>query len=128
MKLTQKKREWVIRKVEGYSEVLGIESPKVFLTMSEYNFWKENKRKEKGERVGRTNCLGVCHKSEGFIVVLPKRSPSLKILDNTIRHELIHYTKSYGHYSKEFKDRMKRLKQGKVKNGRFISLTHHKSL
>jgi hypothetical protein len=119
MKLTKHKREWVLNKVELYSKFLEIEPPKVFLTMTEYNKWKQEKRTQRGERVGRTNCYGVCHKKEGFIVILPKVSPSLKHLDDTIRHELIHYTKSYNHCSKQFETAMKRLKAGRVKNGRF---------
>ena len=121
MRLTQHKREWVINKVKYYCEVLGIVEPKVFLTMSEYNTWKAQKRLESGfRRVGRSNCLGVCHKVDGFIVILPKRSRNLKCLDNTIRHELIHYSKpSYNHYGANFLDRMKRLKKGQIKNGRF---------
>jgi len=120
MKLTKSKRQWVLNKVNFYSDILGIEPPKVFLTMSDYNQWKADKRSKKGERVGRTECYGVCHKKDGFIVILPKSSPSLKHLDDTIRHELIHYTKSYNHCSSVFEDRMKRLKKGMVKNGRFI--------
>jgi hypothetical protein len=71
-------------------------------------------------RVGRSNCLGVCHRKDSFIVILIKRSSDLEDLDHTIRHELLHYAKpSYNHYSAEFEDRMKKLKLGKIKNGRF---------
>jgi hypothetical protein len=94
------------------------------MTMAEYDQWKKDFRRvnnlKKGTRVGRTTCLGVCHRDMYFIVVLVKRSPSLIHLDDTIRHEMIHLAKpSYNHRSKEFADRMKRLKQGKLKNGRF---------
>ena len=119
MKLTKHKKCWVMNKVKKYSEVLGIDPPKVFITMADYNRWKKEKRTHKGEKVGRTNCYGVCHKKEGFIVILPKESPSLKKLDNTIRHELIHYTKTYNHYSKDFERCLKALKKGRAKNGRF---------
>jgi len=121
MKLTKSKRQWVDNKVKHYCELLQIQAPKVFLTMSEYSAWKKIKREESGyTRVGRSNCLGVCHRDDGFLVILVKRSPSLARLDQTIRHELIHYTKpSYNHWSETFKDRMEKLKKGKIKNGRF---------
>jgi hypothetical protein len=120
MKLTPSKREWVMKKVADYSATLGIEPPKVFLTMAEYDKWKAEKRTFRGEHVGRTNCYGVCHKEEGFIVILPKESPSLERLDQTIRHELVHYTKTYNHCSEDFERCMVALKKGRVKNGRFF--------
>ena len=120
MKLTKHKRVWVMNRVNHYCKILRIDSPNVFLTMAEYNVWKKERRKFKGQHVGRTQCLGVCHKKDGFIVILPKVSPSLNHLDETIRHELIHYTKSYNHCSKDFERCMIALKKGKVKNGRFF--------
>ena len=122
MKLTKSKIKWIHDKVQHYCNLLQVSAPRVFFIMAEYNRWKVEKRKSSnGSRVGRTSCLGVCHRSEGVIVILVKRAKNLIELDNTIRHELVHYTKpSYNHYSKEFIDRMKRLKNGKIKNGRFI--------
>lgn len=121
MKLTPAKRNWVSKKINHYCSLLKIETPNVFLTMAEYDQWKKEKRLKTGKiRVGRSNCLGVCHKRDNFIVILVKRAKNLDSLDETIRHELIHFSKpSYNHYSKEFKDRMKKLKLGKIKNGRF---------
>lgn len=119
MKLTQAKRKWVIKKVNHYSNLLEVESPKIFFTMSEYNNWKKSIRQKRGEHVGRSQCLGVCHRDNKFIVILVKRSTNLAELDDTIRHEMLHYTKSYGHYSDVLKDRMERLKKGKIKGGRF---------
>ena len=119
--MTTSKRKWVINKVDYYCKLLEINPPKIFLTMADYNRWKTEERARTGaKRVGRTQCLGVCHRDSGFIVILVKRSPNLERLDQTIRHELIHYAKpSYNHHSKDFADRMKRLKLGKIKNGRF---------
>jgi hypothetical protein len=122
MKLTAHKRKFVEEKVIHYSNLLKVPAPKVFLTEVDYECWKASKRTYKGEKVGRTNCLGICHREEGFIVVLVKKSPSLERLDKTIRHEMIHYAKpSYNHSSKEFEDRMNKLKKGQVdSNGRFV--------
>lgn len=122
MKLTEHKRQWVDTKITHYCSLLQIEKPAVFLTMSEYNHWKVQERIKTGfSRVGRTQCLGVCHRENKFIVILVKRALNLAGLDNIIRHELIHYAKpSYNHRSKEFQDRLKRLKQGKLVNGRFV--------
>ena len=129
MKLTKAKSKWVNDKVRHYCSLLEIEPPKVFLTMAEYNVWKKAEREKTGfKRVGRSQCLGVCHRKEhdhignGFIVILVKRLINTKALDSVIRHELIHYAKpSYNHRSQAFADKMKLLKQGKVKNGRFYN-------
>jgi hypothetical protein len=67
----------------------------------------------------------VCHgnyKNEKWklIYLNVKRHDDLKGLDNTIRHELIHWAKpSYNHRSAEFADRMNKLLKGDIKNGRF---------
>lgn len=122
MKLTKAKQKWVLDKVAHYSSTLNINAPTVFMTMARYNGWKMANRERTGQRIGRANpyLLGVCHRDEGFIVVLVKKSPNLSRLDETIRHELIHYAKpSYNHCSQTFQDRMDQLKKGKVKNGRF---------
>ncbi len=122
MKPTLSKITWVASKVIHYSKLLQISPPYVFLTMQEYDNWKETQRKKPGEQVGRTNCYGVCHREQQFIVVLIKRRSSLESFDDTLRHELIHYAKpSYNHYSKEFRNRMELLKQGKITNGRFYN-------
>ncbi|KKM04471.1 hypothetical protein LCGC14_1763890 [marine sediment metagenome] len=121
MKLTKSKMTWVINRVNHYCKLLEITPPEVFLTMAEYNQWKVQKREESGySRVGRSTCLGVCHRQDKFIVILIKRARDLVRLDDTIRHELIHYAKpSYNHYSLAFRDRMNKLLKGKIKNGRF---------
>ena len=121
MKLTEHKRLWILNKVVHYCELLKVAPPWVFLTMAEYNQWKKEQREKTGhKRVGRSDCLGVCHRKENFIVILPKRMSNLAAVDHTIRHELIHYAKpSYNHHSADFADRMKKLKDGKIKNGRF---------
>lgn len=122
MKLTKSKREWVNQKVSHYCILLQVNAPKVFFTMAEYNNWKAEERERTGfRRVGRTRCLGVCHRSQGFIVILVKRVANLSALDDTIRHELIHYTKpSYNHCSTVFHQRMEQLKKGQITNGRFV--------
>lgn len=122
MKLTKNKIEWVHKKVAHYCSLLKCPVPNVFLTMADYNRWKEQKRITCNyTRVGRSNALGVCHRTDGFIVILPKKAPNCACLDRTIRHELIHWAKpSYNHRSLEFHDRMMRLKNGKIdSNGRF---------
>lgn len=120
MKLTESKKNWVIARVNYYCKLLEINPPNIFFTMAEYNRWKDTKRTIPREHIGRTQCLGVCHRDEGFVVLLVKKSPNLPRLDQTIRHELIHYSKpSYNHRSIEFHDRMKRLELGHIKNGRF---------
>ena len=121
MKLTRSKEAWVFNKVKHYSQLLQISEPTVFLTMAAYNRWKQTQRIYGGQRVGRTECGGVCHRKEGIIVILVTKVPNLDMLDELIRHEMIHYAKpSYNHRSNTFRDRMWKLKQGKVKNGRFI--------
>lgn len=123
MKLTESKRKWVLNRVEHYCQLLEVPAPRVIMTMADYNRWKAEERKRVPyKRVGRVSCLGVCHRDAGFIVILVKRSPNLERLDQTIRHELIHYTKpSYNHRSLVFQKRMDQLKKGQIKNGRFIS-------
>lgn len=122
MKLTLNKIIWIADRVVHYCNLLKVEVPYVFTTMQEYNEWKRTVRTIKGERVGRSNCLGVCHRREKFIVILPKRSSNLINLDEVIRHELIHYAKpSYNHCSRQFYERMRALKSGHInENGRFI--------
>lgn len=129
MKLTEAKRKWVLNKVEHYCSLLKCPVPKIYLTMADYNRWKDTFRAKPGEHIGRTNVLGVCHGNIrsmrtdefNFIVILVKRHKDTKQLDDTIRHELIHWAKpSYNHCSKEFFDRMEKLKKGKLNaNGRF---------
>lgn len=138
MKLTAHKREWVLAKVRHYCSLLLVEPPRVIMTGTEYEVWKKAKREERVGRlrkvlgfephrkpikVGRssfTNYLGVCHRADKMIVVFVKKSQSLRRLDDTIRHELIHYAKpSYNHCSAEFRDRMERLRKGNIKNGKF---------
>lgn len=123
MKLTEHKRKWSEEKINHYCSLLKCSVPKVFLTMAEYNSWKKQKRAESGyKRVGRTEALGVCHRQDGFLVILIKRSPSLDKLDDTIRHELIHWAKpSYNHRSQRFFDCMRKLKIGRLNDvGRFV--------
>lgn len=123
MKLTKSKKEWVIKKVKCYCDLLQVVTPTILFTMAEYNRKKEEMRKQKKKKyVGRDNpyLYGVCHRDEYFIVILVKRHTSLNNMDNTIRHELLHLTKpSYNHKGKDFFDRMDRLKKGWIKNGRF---------
>lgn len=137
MRLTISKIEWINKKVDYYCNLLEITPPRVMLTRKEYEKWKLQKRQQiindfklqnpdlpisivAHTRVGRSNYLGVCHREEGFIVLNVKAESTLKAIDNTIRHELIHYAKpSYNHQSQTFQDRMKKLKRGKIKNGRF---------
>jgi len=123
MKLTDKKREWINQKINYYCNLLKVKIPRIILTHSEYEkFKKELREKYNHIRVGRSNYLGVCHRAEKVIIIRVKHLPNCKELDYTIRHELLHYAKpSYNHYSKEFYDRLKRLKQGKLnQEGRFI--------
>jgi hypothetical protein len=136
MKLTSHKKQWVLDRVDKYCQLLQIEPPTVILTRKEYEDWKEQKREERRQRliklcgfayngymrVGRgSRYLGVCHRIDKMIVILIKKSPNLSRLDQTIRHELIHYARpSYNHHSKEFRDRMERLLKGKVKDGKFV--------
>lgn len=120
MKITKSKKDWINKKVKYYCSLLQIEPPQVFLTMAEYNCWKIDERRYKGERVGRTNFLGVCHRLSKIIVILVKKSSCLNCLDDTIRHELLHYAEpSYNHFSNIFHAGMKKLKKGKIKNGLF---------
>lgn len=125
MKLTVAKKEWVLNRVKHYSDLFCIAPPpKVIMTMAEYNRKKEELRERytRHIRVGRSNpwLLGVCHRKDGFIVILVKRHKNTAHIDHTIRHEMLHFCKpSYNHCSAIFQDRMERLKQGKLKNGRF---------
>lgn len=125
MKLTKSKRIWVDNKFTKYCEVLQIEKPNILLTRKEYELFKIQLREKinyQYTRVGRcvSNVLGVCHRKDNTIFINVKAEPNCKRLDQTIRHELIHYAKpSYNHCSENFDDRMKRLLNGSIKNGRF---------
>ena len=56
-----------------------------------------------------------------FINVDSAHNQTLDAIEDTLIHELIHYTKpSYKHYTKRFKMCCTKLKQGRVKNGRFF--------
>lgn len=122
MKITPFRREWISNRVSRYCSLLQVEPPRLILTFAEYDRWKKEKRSQSNYvRVGRgSSYLGVCHRNDSMIFLNVKRALNLRGLDDTIRHELIHYTKpSYNHYSVSFRVAMERLKQGKVKNGRF---------
>lgn len=129
MKLTPSKIEWIKTKVNNYCQTLSVKPPTfLILTRKTYQEWKEWRKETNPHYKGRnfSRFLGVCHgncKYErfGMIALNVKLSPNLKRLDETIRHELIHWSKpSYNHRSQEFFDRMNKLKQGKIKNGRFV--------
>lgn len=120
MKLTTHKKQWLEEKLILYCQLLEIEIPALILTKKEYENWKQEKRTNSNQRVGRVNYLGVCHKKDNLIVLNVKHHQNLLALDDTLRHELIHLAKpSYNHRSKTFVDKMRKLKQGKIKNGRF---------
>lgn len=128
MKLTESKVSWVRERVAKYCEALEVPPPTfLILTRKGYEEWKDWRKEINPSYRGRnfSRFLGVCHgnyKLERFkmITLNVKRHYDLKGLDNTIRHELIHWAKpSYNHRSKEFHDRMNKLLKGDIKNGRF---------
>lgn len=123
MKLTEHKRKWIQDKVVHYCSLLQVEVPTLLLTRKEYKLHKEVIRQETGyTRVGSSpsRVYGTCNRKRKVIFLHVKKTPNSKWLDDTIRHELIHYAKpSYNHHSPEFRDRMKLLKKGRIVNGRF---------
>lgn len=133
MKLTESKVSWVRERVAKYCKLLEIENPPLLiLTKRNYDFYVECCKDALPNYRGRTwrRFWGLCIGSiktwknqpilNRVICLNIKALPNLKCLDNTIRHELIHFTKpSYNHRSQEFHDRMNKLLKGDIKNGRF---------
>ena len=128
MKLTEAKVSWVKEKVSKYCKLLEVPTPTfLILTRKGYEEWKDWRKEINSSYRGRnfSRFLGVCHgnyKNERFkmITLNVKKHCNLNSLDDTIRHELIHYAKpSYNHRSQEFQDRMNKLLKGDIKNGRF---------
>jgi len=126
--LTDAKVSWVRERVAKYCEALEVPAPTfLILTRKGYEEWKDWRKEINPSYRGRnfSRFLGVCHgniKCErfGMIYLNVKKHNDLKGLDNTIRHELIHWAKpSYNHRSAEFADRMNKLLKGDIKNGRF---------
>lgn len=131
MKLTDSKVQWIKERVEYYCKLLEVDIPPLILTRKEYEQMKATRRAINPHYRGRnfSRFLGVCHgnityigkNKEAILIALNvKKHFNLKQLDETIRHELIHYAKpSYNHRSFNFFDRMKKLQKGNIKNGRF---------
>jgi hypothetical protein len=128
MKLTNSKIQWIKKQVNNYCKLLEVKPPTfLLLTRKNYEEWKAWRRTWQDRYRGRnfSRFLGICHGNFKYnrcrmIALNVKRHRNLEQLDNTIRHELIHYAKpSYNHRSFNFYDRMNKLKKGKIKNGRF---------
>jgi hypothetical protein len=124
MKITTSKLELIQNKVKGYCSALNVDVPKVVVTKPDYDFWKIQRRNEMGHGMfGRpsTDRLGATHRKDKVIFINTSRIRNLATLDETICTQLIRLAKpSYNINSPEFKDRKKRLQQGKVRNGRFF--------
>jgi len=132
MKLTESKIKWIKNRVNYYCKLLEVEEPPLILTRKDYEEMKAKRRAINQHYRGRnfSRFLGVCHgnvtyqgvnKDYVLVALNVKKHYNLKQLDETIRHELIHYSKpSYNHRSFIFYDRMYRLLKGRVnEQGRF---------
>jgi hypothetical protein len=128
MRLTDSKIQWIKNRVNSYCKLLEVEVPTfLILTRKHYEEYKDWRKEINNNYRGRnfSRFWGICHgncKNERFkmIALNVKQHPNLKSLDQTIRHELIHWSKpSYNHRSVEFYDRMNKLQKGDIKNGRF---------
>jgi len=118
MKLTKSKQQYVKNKVIEYCKSMKCDVPNwLFLTASEWNEFKAYVKETRF--AGRKRNLkdpnkywGLCWKEYKAIGIFVKKHPSLKWLDNTIRHELVHWVRRYNHRSMAFAKNMNQLKMG----------------
>jgi len=129
MKLTGNKRQWIFKRVNEYCKILNMPIPLLLLSRKEYEQWKIKERekilqKNNGiydtarMRVGRTvrpSLYGVAHKDDNMIFLNVKASRNLSRLDQTIRHELIHFYRTYNHYNPRFIGLMEDLKHKRIR-------------
>ena len=88
-----------------FCKQLGVDHPKVFWTK------KEVREKYPGERLGK-RLLGKCSRDDGWILIVYNKHNGLRQLDNTLRHELIHWRFPQVNHGPRFDKLMKQLKNG----------------
>lgn len=118
MKLTEHKKQWVHSRIREYCKSMKVVPPSwLFLTQKDWKQWAVYIKEQTGQKKYRqsdSNCLGVCCYKRKVIAIFVKRFETLKRLDQTIRHELVHYVRRYNHHSKEFHRCMEQLRKGEL--------------
>lgn len=109
--MTTKKQTILLNRMKVYLKRLGmIEEPKIIWTLRELI---EQPKNIVGRRASK-NTLGECYFRSNLIYIAYNKHHSLSSLDNTLRHELIHYRFSSLNHGPKFELRMKELKKGKT--------------
>ena len=108
--MTTKKQEILLERMKKYCDQLGVsELPKVVWTLKEL---MEMPRSIVGKNRAGKRTLGTCYYRDNLIYIAYLKHHNLTSLDNTLRHELIHYRFTGIPHGKRFEKKMKELKQG----------------
>lgn len=118
MKLTESKKTWVHNRIRKYCKEMEVAPPNLLiLTRRGWSEWANYQKELQGRSRYRSsaNCYGICHHKAKVMAIFVKAFPNMQRLDQTIRHELTHYVRRFGHHSKRFKEIMAQIKRGTFK-------------
>lgn len=122
MRLTTAKVQWVKNRIQKYCDSMEAEYPSfLFVTKSEWTEWAAYRKDLEGFKRYRnaSRYLGICDYKRKVIAIFVKSFSSLDRMDETIRHELVHYVRRYNHHSESFCECMDQLKKGTLKAKNF---------
>jgi len=114
-------------KCQYYCKRLEVTVPDIIFREKEYNLFNEYLKQLYKDRYVPIKVDGTLRGASSlaqetiFINLDSEEHKTYDDVEETLIHELVHYTKpSYKHYTKRFQECCKKLKQGRVKNGRFF--------
>tara|TARA_B100001750_G_scaffold225450_1_gene217287 strand:+ start:184 stop:624 length:441 start_codon:yes stop_codon:yes gene_type:complete len=99
------KKTILMERLDKYCKQLGVEHPKIYWTK------KEVREKYSGENLGK-RLLGKCSRGAGWIIIVYNKHDGLRQLDDTLRHELVHWRFPQVNHGVRFEKLMKQLKDG----------------
>jgi len=109
--LTTRKQEILLERSKQYCKQLGISpEPKFIWTLKQV---RELPKSIRGQRVNK-NAWGYTFNRANLIYIATNKTKKLTHLDNTLRHDLIHYRFDGLPHGKNFERRIKDLKNGKT--------------
>ena len=94
-----------MERLDKYCKQLGVEYPEIYWTK------KALKEKYSGENLGK-RLLGKCSRDDGWIIIVYNKHNGLRELDDTLRHELVHWRFPQVNHGVRFEKLMKQLKDG----------------
>ena len=126
MKLTDARKKRITLLVEHLLCVLKKNSlmPLILFSSTEFKAWKQRQldyAKKMYDDTENEGYLGLCHTEEPSMLYFNIAAHETEAdLENSVIHEILHLCKPSYTHTKQFKNKIKKLQKGFVKNGRII--------